>query len=235
MTTAILSAIAEEQTGLAELLANAQSVQIAGRTFRTGTLYGKPVVLALSGIGKVAAANTASLLCDRFAATAVVFTGVAGGIDPGVEIGDVVVGQQYLQHDMNAEPLFPRWQIPLYGRSAFEADAALHAKALVAAQLALTATSPTARLHSGLLLSGDQFIHSDTLRSRLLQEHPKALAAEMEGAAVAQVCADFCVPFVAVRQISDAAGNTAAIDFNHFIQTRIAPFAQAFMSGLLYQ
>ena len=128
MTTAILSALPEEQSGLVALLQAPQRRVHAGRVFWTGALHGKSVVLALSGIGKVAAATTATALIERFGAARIVFTGVAGGVRPGVNVGDVVVAQQFLQHDMDASPLFARHEVPGYGRSMFDADAGLTAQ-----------------------------------------------------------------------------------------------------------
>lgn len=109
MTTAILSALPEEQSSLVEHLAHPQRAMHAGRAFWRGELHGRPVVLALSGIGKVAAATTATALIERFGVARIVFTGVAGGVGEGVNVGDVVVAQDYIQHDMDASPLFPRW------------------------------------------------------------------------------------------------------------------------------
>ena len=114
MTTAILSALPEEQSGLLDHLQQPRRVEHAGRAFWLGSLYGQPVVLALSGIGKVAAATTAAALIERFGVARIVFTGVAGGVGEGVRVGDVVVAHDYVQHDMDVSPLFERWQVPGY-------------------------------------------------------------------------------------------------------------------------
>ena len=157
------------------------------------------------------------LLTDRlhaFDAGCLVFTGVAGGLADGVNVGDMVVATQLLHHDMDASPLFPRFEVPLTGRSRFEADAEL-SDALAAAAL----RGVGAPLHRGLIVSGDRFVasaaESDTLRALL----PDALAVEMEGAAVAQACADFGRPFAVVRTISDRADDAAHIDFARFTRT----------------
>ncbi len=234
MTLAILSAVADEQRGLSEQLKAQKVHELGGRIFRTGQLFGQRVVMARSGIGKVASASTATLLCSHFKAKELIFVGVAGGIRDDIQIGDVVVGDPYVQHDMDASPLFPRWEIPLFGRSELAADPKLHARALAASQKAVQSLGGnTASVHSGLILSGDRFVGDAATRSRIQQEHPAALAAEMEGAAVAQVCVDFGVPFVAVRQVSDRAGTGAASDFIAFVQTHTGPFVQAFFQHLL--
>jgi adenosylhomocysteine nucleosidase len=210
---AIVSAMHEEMRALLPLLDDRHTVRLAGRDFHHGVIHGQPVVLALSGIGKVAAATTAVLLMHAFDARKLIFTGVAGGLAAGVDVGDVVIARQLLQHDMDASPLFPRFEVPLTGRSRFDADADL-ADALAAA----TRRSPGARLHQGLIVSGDRFVASAADSAALRALLPDALAVEMEGAAVAQACADFGRPFAVVRTISDRADDAAHVDFVRFIE-----------------
>ena len=171
-----------------------------GRTFHIGTMEGQPVVMTLSGIGKVAAATTATLLLQEIDVQRIVFTGAAGGLGAGVRVGDVVVARELLQHDMDASPLFPRYEVPLTGRSRFPTDpdlstalasAALHCLQHAAERIGETHLADfgidSPLLHEGLVISGDRFVataaESDTLRAAL----PDALAVEMEGAALAQV------------------------------------------------
>jgi adenosylhomocysteine nucleosidase len=210
---AIVSAMHEEMRALLPLLDDRHTVRLAGRDFHHGVIHGQPVVLALSGIGKVAAATTAVLLMHAFDARQLIFTGVAGGLAAGVDVGDVVIARQLLQHDMDASPLFPRFEVPLTGRSRFDADVEL-ADALAAATL----RSPGARLHQGLIVSGDRFVASAADSAALRALLPDALAVEMEGAAVAQACADFGRPFAVVRTISDRADDAAHVDFVRFIE-----------------
>ncbi|GAB3365489.1 MULTISPECIES: 5'-methylthioadenosine/adenosylhomocysteine nucleosidase [Giesbergeria] len=248
MTTAILSALPEEQSGLHHTLEQPVRLTHAGRTFWQGYLYGQPVVLALSGIGKVAAATTATALIERFGVTRMVFTGVAGGIGQGVQVGDVVVAQDYVQHDMDATPLFARWQVPGYASVRLPCDPALSALLSAAAQSCLgqaalhwepPRTTPTGgpHLHQGLMASGDQFVTSaevsKALRASLLAAGHEVLAVEMEGAAVAQVCIDYGVPFAAVRAISDRADDQATVDFPRFIRTVASRYADHIVRGLL--
>ena len=248
MTTAIVSALAAEQQGLIGLLADPQSVQHAGREFWTGTLHGQPVVLALSRIGKVAAATTATALIERFGVRRIVFTGVAGGLGPGVKVGDVVVASHFLQHDMDASPLFPRHEVPLYGCSEFAGDANLNAMLLIAVNQVLMRISGLfdektrlehgldgARVHQGLVISGDRFV-ATSAESRALQAAlPNALAVEMEGAAVAQVCHDYDLPFAAVRTISDRADDAAHVDFPRFVSAVASVYALAIIQDFLKQ
>ena len=252
MTTAILSALPEEQSSLVQHLAHPQRLMHAGRAFWLGDLYGRRVVLALSGIGKVAAATTATALIERFGAARIVFTGVAGGVGDGVNVGDVVVAQDYLQHDMDASPLFPRWEVPGYARSRLVCDVALSALLLEAAsacvssdsgQFGLKSTLQSAseatphRAHHGLVASGDRFVSSADecarLRTTFRDAGHDVLAVEMEGAAVAQVCVDYGVAFAAMRTISDRADATAHVDFAQFIDTVASRYADHIVRNLL--
>ncbi len=237
MTTAILSALAEEQTGLLQLLQQPSTVVRAGREFHCGLLHSKPVVLALARVGKVAAATTATVLIEHFQAQRIVFTGVAGGLASQVGVGDVVLGSHFLQHDMDARPLFPRYEVPLYKTAAFHADNALNAMLSVAVHAQSTCVAASfgykTQVHNGLTLSGDQFIHSAAAAADLRRRWPEALCVEMEGAAVAQVCFDYGIAFAAMRSISDRADDTAAHDFNAFVQSVAGPYATRVLSALL--
>jgi adenosylhomocysteine nucleosidase len=237
MTTAILSALPEEQAGVLGLLQAPQCTMHAGREFWQGSIHGQPVVLALSGIGKVAAATTATALIERFQAERVVFTGVAGGLASQVQVGDVVVGKQCLQHDFDASPLFARYEIPGYGRARFDADANLIATILEAAPAIFQGAKGLnpIKIHAGLVVSGDRFVSSATEAQALRLALPDALCVEMEGAAVAQVCHDYGVPFAAVRTISDRADDTARLDFGQFVRDVAGPYAVRLVVALIKQ
>jgi adenosylhomocysteine nucleosidase len=237
--TAILSALAEEQQGLLERLEQPQKASHAGRDFWQGRLHGQPVVLALSRIGKVAAATTSAALIERFNVGRIVFTGVAGGLGDGIEVGDVVVATEFVQHDLDASPIFPRYEVPLYGRTRFPCDEALTARLLQASRAGLESLALPAKtlLHHGLMASGDRFVsgmqESRNLRTALKQGGHEVLAVEMEGAAVAQVCFDYGVPFAAVRTISDRADDKAHVDFPVFVKDVASLYAQAIVRHLL--
>lgn len=256
MTTAILSALHEEQSSLVQHLVQPQRLVRAGRTFWLGDLHGRRVVLALSGIGKVAAATTATALIERFGVARIVFTGVAGGVGEGVNVGDVVVAQDYIQHDMDASPLFPRWEVPGYARTRLACDAGLSALLLKAARACVSSASgpfglksgaqtdtqtgsesPQHRAHHGLIASGDRFIcaadEARRLRTTLQDAGHEVLAVEMEGAAVAQVCHDYGIPFAAARTISDRADDTAHVDFPLFVKTVASRYAEHMVLAFL--
>jgi adenosylhomocysteine nucleosidase len=213
MRTAIVAAMHEELAAVLALLPDERRQAVGGRDFWVGHLHGQEVVAVLSRIGKIAAATTATALIERFAVDRIVFTGVAGGLAPGVRRGDVVVADSFLQHDLDASPIFPRYQVPLYGTDRFATDAALTEELAAAARRALHGTP----LHRGLIASGDRFVSSAAESATLQQALPEALAVEMEGAAFAQVCTDYGVPFAAVRTISDRADDAAHGDFVQFI------------------
>lgn len=213
MRTAIVAAMHEELSAVLALLPDEQRQRAGGRDFWIGHLHGQEVVAVLSRIGKVAAATTATALIERFEVDRIVFTGVAGGLAPGVGRGDVVIADAFLQHDLDASPIFPRYEVPLYGTDRFATDPALTAQLAAAVTRALHG----AQVHRGLVVSGDRFVASAAESRALQQALPDALAVEMEGAAFAQACADYGVPFAAVRTVSDRADDAAHGDFLEFI------------------
>lgn len=218
MRLGIISALAEEQQGLLGALESPSEHVHGMRTYTVGKLWEIDAVCVLSRIGKVAAAMTAAILVEKFGVTHIVFTGVAGSGDNTVHVGDIVVADSLVQHDMDASPLFPRFQVPLTGLSHFATDVAL-------TERLATAAAKTTRVHRGLIASGDQFIGKGTQIAALKAALPDLLAVEMEGAAVAQVCFELGIPFAVIRTISDNANDDAAVDFLHFIQTVAARYA----------
>jgi len=243
---AIMSAMREELAVVLACLPAARATVVAGREFWQAQWHGHSVVAVQARIGKVAAATTATVLIERFGVSSILFTGVAGGLGQGVEVGDLVVGSHFAQHDMDASPLFPRFELPLYGCSELLADAGL-VKALCRASTAVLADPVRhvgaqavaqfrlqhARVHQGLILSGDRFV-STTAESLVLQTAlPMALAVEMEGAAVAQVCHDYGRPFAAVRSISDRADDAAQGDFAQFVRLVASRYSAAVVSEAL--
>ena len=234
MTLAIVSAMHEELRALLPRLEGAAVRRLGGRDFHVGRLAGREVVLVLSGIGKVSASATAALLIDRFQARALLFTGVAGGLGEGVRVGDVVVADALLQHDLDASPLFPRWEVPLTGRSRFATDTALRAALAAACDEVLAQPRPglaslglhEPRRHTGLVVSGDRFVSSSAESGALRAALPDALAVEMEGAAMAQVCADFDRPLAVLRTVSDRADDDAHVDFGRFVAEVAAEYSR---------
>ena len=249
---AIVSAMHPELAAVLAWLPQKQKQTVAGREFVLGRWHGHEVVAVLSRIGKVAAATTATVLIERFDVQQVLFTGVAGGVAPNAQVGDVVVASAFVQHDMDASPLFPIYEVPLYGRSHFATDPALTAQLTQAAQTALAQgvldaadlaemgmdkgqVNRTAQVHQGLIISGDRFVSTRLESQRLQQALPLALAVEMEGAAVAQVCADYGVPFAAMRTISDRADDDAHADFVKFVERVASRYSAAILDHFFTQ
>ena len=190
---------------------------------------------------KVAAATTETVLMERFGVAQVLFTGVAGGLASDARVGDVVVATEFLQHDMDASPLFPAYEVPLYGRARFGTDPALTAALALAVQSVLQQgvldaaslqdfgiTRP--QMHQGLIVSGDRFVSNRRESQQLQQSLPDALAVEMEGAAVAQVCHDYGVPFAAMRTVSDRADDDAHADFLKFVTHVASRYSAAILA-----
>ncbi|GAA4717246.1 5'-methylthioadenosine/adenosylhomocysteine nucleosidase [Brevibacillus fulvus] len=186
----------------------------AGIRFYEGVLNGKTVVLCKSGVGKVNAAVTTQMLIDQFNVEQIIFTGVAGAAHPDLNIGDIVVSTDCLQHDMDVTALgFPAGQIPFAEKSVWEADRQLIDLAVRAGQ----SLAEDVQVVTGRVLSGDQFIANHDKVEQLFTQF-QAHCIEMEGAAVGQVCAMNEVPFVIVRSMSDKADGSAHVNFAEFTE-----------------
>lgn len=239
----IMAALPQELQSLLDLMPDESRVERGGRTFWVGHLQGQPVVAVLSGIGKVAAATTATLLADAFGVGQIWFTGVAGGLGADVRVGDVVVADALTQHDLDASPLFPKFEVPGLGLSRLRPPehwvdrvVGVIEEALgdASADLPLRALGLGApRVHRGLIVSGDQFVAAADDAETLRRHLPDALAVEMEGAAVAQVCHSFKLPCLVLRTISDRADASAHLDFTRFVDTVASAHALSMLTALL--
>lgn len=235
----IISALHEEQAGLIEQMQSASTIRRGMRDYTVGQLWGRDVVCVLSRMGKVAAAATTATLIESFGVTEVLFTGVAGATAPGVRVGDLVLGETLIQHDMDARPLYRRWEVPLTKLATFASDVGMTSRLTTACQDFLTEDLANListeereafqlnapRLHRGLIASGDEFVHGAERAAQLNALLPGLLAVEMEGAAVAQVCFEFGLPFAVVRTISDEANAQSAIDFLRFVDRIASQYA----------
>lgn len=245
MRLGVISALHQEQHGLMEAMEGPAKLMHGMREYTSGRIAGIDAVCVLSRIGKVAAATTATILIEKFGVTHVLFTGVAGAGDTGVKVGDIVVAESLVQYDMDASPLFPRFEVPLTGLSHFGSDQHLSNVLAGAASIFLERQFDSVfdeaerrdfrlkhpRLHRGLIASGDQFISSAARINALGAALPGLLAVEMEGAAVAQTCFELGVPFAVIRTISDNANEEAATDFMRFVSTVAARYAYHIVTG----
>jgi adenosylhomocysteine nucleosidase len=220
--------------------------EIAGRVYHTGKFCGVDSVLVFSRWGKVAAASTATTLIERFAVDCIIFTGVAGAVSPKLNVGDIVIADKLLQHDFDVSMFgnFEKFEIPLLGISRFPVDARLVEIARVAAEEYLESISPSSArgggrgvespaVHVGTIGSGDQFM-ADTKKIEALRiAIPDLLCVEMEGAAVAQVCHEYGIPYTVIRTISDKADHSAAMDFITFIRDIASHYSHGILKQLV--
>ncbi len=247
MTVAVLTAIPQELGHLRDALEDGESVTAGPLTAYRGSLDGVPVLVAGAGIGKVNTALATTLLIDRLGASALIFSGVAGGLDPELSIGDVVIADHLVQHDAGwiehgrLTPYHPG-HIPFFNPvDAFgygltpelraRAEAALTDLALPPVSRAAGGHDRPPRIVFGRVLTGDSYIHCEETRTRLAEEIG-GRAVEMEGAAMAQVCAAFGVPWLVVRALSDLAGRDSRIDFRAFV-TDVAAISALIVRRLL--
>jgi adenosylhomocysteine nucleosidase len=208
---ALIGAMNEEIELLIKHMEQVKESTKAGVIYREGLFLGKQVVVCKSGVGKVNAAVTTQILIDQFSVEAVIFTGVAGALDPELNIGDIVVSSECMQHDMDVTALgFPRGVIPYEEISIFTADAGLVELAAASGNKLFQG-----RIKLGRVLSGDQFIAD---REVVIQLHTElaGTCTEMEGSAVAQVCSMNQIPYVVIRSMSDKADGSAHVNFAEF-------------------
>lgn len=236
MKIGVMGAMQEELTSLLREMEVINTVEQGKRTFYEGFLYNQEVVLVFSRWGKVSAATTVTqLICD-FKVDRIVFTGIAGALAPHLNIGDIVVGHRFFQHDMDARPLMPQFEIPLTGLICFESakddiDTAICAVnqffneelSYVKSLEAYAIKSP--KVYVGDIASGDLFVSSTQQKDAILAGLPSVLCVEMEGAAVAQVCYDFDLPLLVIRSISDTADHAAHIDFPIYLERVASEYA----------
>jgi adenosylhomocysteine nucleosidase len=210
-TIGIIGAMQEEIELLLAQLDNRLTEQHAGIVYHRGVYQGKKVVLTRSGVGKVNAAVCTQILIDRYGADAIIFTGVAGAVDPELNIGDIVISTSCLQHDVDVTALgFPRGTIPYQAVSEYPSDTALIALAEEAGRKVYPGRS-----YTGKVLSGDQFI-ADRDAVKELYDELGGACTEMEGASVAQVCYMNDIPHVIIRSMSDKADGSAHVNFAEF-------------------
>jgi adenosylhomocysteine nucleosidase len=210
-TIGIMGAMQEEIELLLARLGNRLTEQHAGIAYHRGEFQGRKVVLTRSGVGKVNAAVCTQILIDRYSVDAIIFTGVAGALDPALNIGDIVISTSSVQHDVDVTALgFPRGTIPYQEVSDYPSDKALIALAEEAGKKVYPG-----RCLKGKVLSGDQFI-ADRAAVKGLYNELGGACTEMEGASVAQVCYMNDIPHVIIRSMSDKADGSAHVNFAEF-------------------
>ena len=208
----IIGAMEVEVASLKSAMTNSSTQTIAGMEFCEGTMDGKAVVVVQCGMGKVNAGICAHTLINEFGCTRIINTGVAGSLDNAIDIGDIVVSTDAVQHDFDVTPIgFERGEIPYTGLYAFPADETLRALAVSAVR----ASAPEIHVFEGRVCSGDQFIASREQKETILANFGGECC-EMEGGAIAQACYLNNTPFVIIRAISDKADASEEVSFKEF-------------------
>ena len=240
----IICAMQEEVQSVLSALKNKKEVVKGQRSYFTGEVFNTAVVIVFSRWGKVASAATTTQLINDYSPSEILFTGVAGGIDPQLNIGDIVIGNNLFQHDMDASPFFKKFHIPILNIESFSTK---NQKNLVLAtnnflnnfsnyikqQEIVNFGLELPKVLLGDIASGDQFISSSDKMNQIKKELPTVLCVEMEGAAVAQVCFEYKTPFSIIRIISDKANDTADIDFPRFVNTVASKYALGILEKYL--
>lgn len=211
-TIGIIGAMEVEVAILKEKMEDVRIIKKASMDFYEGILAGKKVVVVRSGIGKVNAGICAQILADVFSVDAIINTGVAGSLNKNINIGDIVLSTDVVQHDMDATGFgYRKGQIPQMPVFFFNADDNLRR---LAAEVCKE-VNPDIQVFEGRIASGDQFVCDQDVKNRIVSEF-SAYATEMEGAAIGQAAYLNEIPFLVVRAISDKADGSAQMDYSEF-------------------
>ena len=208
----IIGAMEQEVSRIKEMMKEVKITTKASMDFYEGILAGKKVVVVRSGIGKVNAGICAQILADVFSVDAIINTGIAGSLNKNINIGDIVLSTDVVQHDMDATGFgYRKGQIPQMPVFFFNADDNLRR---LAAEVCKE-VNPDIQVFEGRIASGDQFVCDQDVKNRIVSEF-SAYATEMEGAAIGQAAYLNEIPFLVVRAISDKADGSAQMDYSEF-------------------
>lgn len=210
MKIAIMGAMREEIEPLLSFFDKYSSVEYAGNIYYETSYKGMEIVLAYSKIGKVNSAITATVMCEKYKAQKLLFSGVAGAINPSLRVGDLIIADKLVQHDVDITAFGHPWGFIPESGDFVKSDDSLNE---IAKKVANTIG---VKLMVGSIATGDQFIANEE-KKNWIQSTYSADALEMEGASVARVCECFGVPFMVLRAISDAADMDAGFSFDEFL------------------
>ncbi|GIQ80215.1 MTA/SAH nucleosidase [Kipferlia bialata] len=243
----IMTATTREYEKIAHMVDGANKEVRGGVTYVDGEIYDRRVTVCRSDIGKVCAAISTTVLLDRYECDAIIFVGSAGGLFNGCKIGDIVIGTELVQHDMDCSPLMDKLILPSLDiarlpvkpevtQFMFDAASSLVqsqefkkvlAKPGVSEELGITAP----KVHKGVIVTGDKFVATAATRDGIMSAIPDAYVAEMEGAAMAQVCYTWGAPYAVVRAVSDECDNH--IDFNKFCDLIVGDVMEMLVKTIL--
>jgi adenosylhomocysteine nucleosidase len=213
MKVGIIGAMEPEVAILRDTMQNVTTLTKGGFTFYSGDLAGQNVTLVQSGIGKVASALATALLIDNFTPDCVINTGSAGGFEPSLNVGDVVISSEVRHHDVDVTAFgYEIGQVPQ-----MPAGFAAHPELINAAKISV-AEVENVQTMVGLICTGDIFMCDPVRIEKARKDFPSMLAVEMEGAAIAQVCHSLNTPFVVIRSLSDIAGKESPQSFEEYLQ-----------------
>lgn len=208
----IIGAMEEEVEKLKAVMEDAEIINRAGMEFNKGKISGKDVVVVRSGIGKVNAGICTQILADIFNVDVIINTGIAGSLKDEINIGDIVLSLDTVQHDMDAVAFgYPLGQIPRMDTLSFPADERL----IDTARQCCERVNPDIRVFTGRVVSGDQFV-ADRAVKKSISDNFGGYCTEMEGAAIGQAAYLNRIPYVVIRAISDKADNSASMDYPAF-------------------
>jgi adenosylhomocysteine nucleosidase len=247
MKIGIISAVPEEIKTIHDDIHFSNSVEHVERQFYFGKYETIELVLVYSRVGKVAASITAAALIEKFKVDKIIFTGLAGAVSKELERGSIILCDKTYQHDLDARPLCEQqFEVPLTGRRLFKLDAGEISLAKNAIDNFLThlykyvdlkelerLNVKKPKLYIGTIATGDQFIEDVAKQKNLTVKGIEAMAVEMEGAAVAQVCAEYKVPYTLIRIISDKADNSAIISLQEFSIKLASHYASGIIQEIL--
>lgn len=208
----IIGAMDEEVSKIKEQMQDVKVTTMAAMDFYEGKIHDHPVVVVRSGIGKVNAAMCTQILAVKYGVDAIINTGIAGSLDARIDIGDIVLSTDTLEHDMDAVAFgYPVGQIPRMDCLSFEADEKLRGLAKQVCE----SVNPDVSVFEGRVVSGDQFI-SNKEKKEWLVDTFAGLCTEMEGAAIGHAAYLNGIPFLIIRAISDKADDSASVDYPTF-------------------
>ncbi|MDI9508628.1 MAG: 5'-methylthioadenosine/adenosylhomocysteine nucleosidase [Clostridiales bacterium] len=226
----IIGAMEEEVARLKDMMQDVSIIRVASMDFCEGNIDGSPIVVVRSGIGKVNAGLCTQILIDRYGVDLVINTGIAGSLRNEIDIADIVISTDALQHDVDASGFgYDLGVIPRMENSIFKADE----KLVSLAKKVCNDVIPTVGVHTGRIVSGDQFI-SDSEKKEWLAKVFDGYCTEMEGAAIAQASYLNGIPFLIIRAISDKADNSAEMAYSKFEAIAIENTVKLLM-GLIKQ
>ena len=243
LTIGLISAIPEELGSLLQQMESVVENAWPSRTFYKGTLDGIDTVIVSARVGKVASAATVAHLIATYPVDLIIFTGVAGALDPLLNIGDIVIAEALTQYDLDCRPFRSPFEIPLLRISACPTDPLLVQMAFEASskfvekQLPLPIREEFAIVHprvmKGLVITGDQVIFQESQKTDLKEKLPQALCVEMEGASIAQVCYEYGIPCVVIRTISDSSNHANVhYDIRKFITSASGYYSSAIIKDI---